>query len=222
MRRFAGKIQSALTIAALGLLCSVCGNLRPLPCRAEDPACNAISLVGILRQNSVSPSSGPQSFIYLYASNALHEGSWGDRSASSFACYSEQITYKPGLPCTNHLSFLSYTGDALFDAPTNHGIPTDRPIVSETGNTIDLNWIALFDGSIAQSFDGAGVNNFNSRFWTGTDPAGTANSDRCNEWTDNTGAHNGIAGSTTATDNTWTNAESAPCSDTKHYICACW
>ena len=211
--------------AALFSVFFVASCLQELPCRAEDASCDAVALLTLQLNRDVSSTgsgSTPPLQVYLFSSNALHGGSWGDRGASSFACSSERTTYKPGLPCTNDLSFLSYPGDPMGLATTNHGVPAGVPVVSETDVVVDSSWAALFDGSITTSFDAAGITSIGTTYWTGTAADGSTAGDHCNGWTDASLSFNGAAGLRTSTDPTWVTSSTPTCNGTRHYICICW
>ena len=205
----------------IGILCApfLCCNIGELDCRNDDPACNPL---GALLLAESGANVNQTTSIHLFASNALHPGNWGDRSTSSFGCSSERSTYYSFLSCTNDLALLSYPGDPMSGATGTYGVPAGVPILSETDAVIDTSMAALFDGSIAQSLNAAGVTTIGTRYWTGTLQDGSVATDHCNGWTDGTAGFSGTAGLRTSTNNTWTNSEVVTCDNTRHYICLCW
>ncbi|MCB1165151.1 MAG: hypothetical protein KDK33_03290 [Leptospiraceae bacterium] len=212
----------SLIIGVLSTLYLQC-NISELDCRFEDPTCNPMAVVLLDSSNGVSTPTGTgTTSIHLFASNALHPGNWGNRSTSSFACSSERTTYYTSLACSNDLALLSYPGDPMSGATGTHGVPAGVPILSETDAVIDTSMAALFDGSIAQSLNAAGVTTIGTRYWTGTLQDGSVATDHCNGWTDGTPGFSGTAGLRTSTNNTWTNSEIVTCDNTRHYICLCW
>ncbi|HBS04593.1 MAG TPA: hypothetical protein DEA96_06500 [Leptospiraceae bacterium] len=211
---------SLLLFSILNPHCTVAN----LDCRTEDPGCDAAAFFYMLSYTGVIGPNLPTGQVYIFASNALHPGNRGDRSATSFSCFSERTTYKNFLPCTNDLAFLSYSGDALLNAPSNHSVPTGLPIFADGGDQIDTSWAALFDGSINQSLDAAGVGSVGTNYWTGTDVDGSTTINNCSEWMDSAVGSNGTAGTETATDGNWINTESPVCngSNLRHFLCVCW
>ncbi len=216
-------LEATLSMLLISMLSSYC-TVAELDCRPEDPGCDGVALFSMLTYTGILGPNLPTGQVYIFASNALHPGNRGDRSATSFSCVSERTTYKNFLPCTNDLAFLSYTGDALLNAPSNHSVPTGLPILADGGGQIDVSWAALFDGSINQSLDAAGVGSVGTNYWTGTDVDGSSMIDNCSEWTDNAGGSNGTAGTETATDGNWINTEAPVCngSNLRHFLCVCW
>lgn len=219
-----------LILAALLTAGIHCG-LSELDCQPGDPACSteAAATLALLPAFGGSgagqggeENAGPEATrIYIFATSTPTNAALGDRSATTSNCAGERATNFPALICSNDLAFLSYTSDALVDAPANHGVPTGVPVLSPTDNAIDTDWVALFDGGIATSLNVAGVGMVTTSYWTGSAVDGQPGN-RCLDWTDNGGVETGDAGLRTSTNGGWISNSADLCSSSKIYLCLCW
>lgn len=161
--------------------------------------------------------------IYMYGRGVTTNGNLGSRTATTAACANDRSVALPALTCSSDIAFISYSTDALIDAPANYGFPSSIPVVSETETVIATNWADLWDGAIAQSVEIAGVDTIISTYWTGTAVNGSV-STNCEDWTSNLNIHNGTTGFRTGSDNTWIANNTTDLCDTttRTYLCICW
>jgi hypothetical protein len=146
-------------------------------------------------------TTGPQPII-IYDSGRVGNGDIGDRATTTAIC--ENAASRPAGHSGQVLALLSYSGDALLHAPTNHGVPPGLPVVGPTGVQISADWAGLWDGGIDATLAAAGVFPAGTIYWTGTHPSGNGNSSAfCNNWTDGTSSYVGAAGNSVESDSNW-------------------
>jgi hypothetical protein len=210
---------------ATGVLAMQC-QFADLDCRQEDPSCSveAITILSLAtsgdESNSTENSVVPTKIYLIGSSTTVGSGVLGNRAATTTSCQNRRTTNFPGLQCSSDLAFLSYSADALIDAPANHGVPDTVPIVSVTESTIDSDWPGLFDGAILQSVNAAGVNTVVTSYWTGTAADGSTDLN-CTDWASPGGTGN--RGFRTNTDGAWLNNSQVACnSGPQIFLCICW
>ncbi|MFP4430655.1 MAG: hypothetical protein ACLFPV_05355 [Spirochaetaceae bacterium] len=116
------------------------------------------------------------------------------------------------------LGFVSMTGDAIADFPSNHCVPSDVPVIGvirDTGNsTYQLadNWEDFTDGTIDTTIGTALGTQDHVYFWTGSNNDGTASGYDCDNWSRDYGIGAGISNRSKTTSNWLDGVSNANCS----------
>lgn len=166
--------------------------------------------------------------IRIYTDGNLSTGNLGNRATSTATCQTMQTTAYPGLSCTSHLAFVSYTGDAILDFPSNHTVPGALPILSHNGTMVSPDWSQLM-GTLTNTLQAAGVATTTPTpfFWTSSATGGGFDATfNCTNNTDGTVVALGSQGSITTTASTWLRfAINQPCNgsvNSAYLMCICW
>lgn len=163
--------------------------------------------------------------LYRESDSASHDGgfasSYGDRAGMDSFCGANSSSVTKPYDYPNHALFISAWGKGVIemkDPPYN--IPTDKPIVSKGGTLIANNWADLFNGTITNSLETAGVLPGSSSWWSGSEFDGTQAPNHCSNFTV-FAAGMGEMGMAGNTDMSWIRNSGSSCNSGPTYYILC-
>ena len=140
----------------------------------------------------------------------------GGRSGADSRCSS--ASSRPISGYTHYRAFLSVnTTDEIRDMPSNYGVPTTVPVISNSSALLAHSWYDLLDGTIINTLQAAGVYLSGPLdWWSGSTSAGALSSS-CAGWTN--GLLPATYGRVDQTGTTWINLATAVCSAQSNLLC---
>lgn len=185
---------------------------------------NAMLTLGLAAISQSASQNSPR--VYLFAVEGFatpYASAAAARSAANALCSSN----KPAqISCNSTIAMLGVSAtDTIAALPTNHGVPTNRILVSPNGTVIGNNWADLLDGTIQNSISAAGLSP-SVKYWTaaGSDGTWLVPDRSCFSWTSNSAGHGAWVGDPSSTSSTWLDGgvDGSNCTVTRPLLCLCF
>jgi hypothetical protein len=149
----------------------------------------------------------------VFVTSTTHAGSFGGITAGNNLCQ--------GLATTEGLSgtYFAWIATAAATDPESRFTRSPTGYALVDGTLVATSWADLIDSALAGAINltESGAAPPTVEAWTGVAANGTGNVNDCTNWTVTTGT--GVAGTTAATDGTWTSLASRNCTEAKVLYC---
>ena len=147
------------------------------------------------------------------------EDSQGSFTSENHQTYCTTANTTQNLNLTTVKPFISTTGNNIKDIAD---APTDREVKSPNGTAIASDWASLWDSSIENSLEDAGISFSQDAWWSGSNNDGTSSATNCSNWTSIASGVYGFMALKGSTTGQWISWAGSACSNTKDLLCVGW